>query len=35
MADKHKRTIEAGIRFSETMSGHLAEGVEEFEAGEK
>ena len=33
MADGQKK--EAGIRFSETMKGHLAQGVEDFEAGEK
>jgi uncharacterized protein (DUF362 family) len=33
MTDEHKK--EAGIRFSETMSGYLAVGVEDFEAGEK
>jgi uncharacterized protein (DUF362 family) len=35
MAGKRKLKKEAGLRFKETMSGHLAEGVEDFEAGEK
>jgi hypothetical protein len=33
MAGEQKK--EAGIRFSETMKGYLAQGVEDFEAGEK
>jgi hypothetical protein len=33
MAGEQKK--EAGIRFSETMSGYLAVGVKDFEAGEK
>jgi uncharacterized protein (DUF362 family) len=33
MAGEQKK--EPGIRFSETMRGHLAQGVEDFEAGEK
>ena len=35
MLTKQKRGKKIGLRFSETMSGHLAEGVEDFEAGEK
>jgi uncharacterized protein (DUF362 family) len=35
MPAKEKRGKRVGLRFSETMSGHLAEGVEDFEAGEK
>ena len=35
MTDREKGTKEPGIRFSETMSGYLAEGVEDFEEGER
>jgi len=35
MAAKKKSTKEAGLRFSETMSGYLAQGVEDYESGER
>jgi uncharacterized protein (DUF362 family) len=35
MPVKHKRAARIGLRFSETMSGYLAEGVKDFEEGEK
>jgi uncharacterized protein (DUF362 family) len=35
MTDREKGSKEPGIRFSETMSGSLAEGVEDFDTGEK
>ena len=35
MPTKRKETEKVGLRFSETMSGYLAEGVEDFEEGEK
>lgn len=35
MTDEGKKAKEVGLRFKETMSGYLAEGVEDFEEGEK
>src|SRR4030043_156224 len=35
MPGERKRTKKVGLRFSETMSGYLAEGAEGFEEGEK
>jgi hypothetical protein len=35
MPGERKRAKKVGLRFSETMSGYLAEGVEGFEEGEK
>ena len=35
MPTGRKKTKKVGLRFSETMSGYLAEGVENFEEGEK
>ena len=35
MPAKRKKTEKVGLRFSETMSGYLAEGVLDFEEGEK
>ena len=35
MPVKRKKAEKVGLRFSETMSGFLAEGVEDFREGEK
>ena len=35
MPIERKKAEKVGLRFSETMSGYLAEGVEDFEEGEK
>jgi uncharacterized protein (DUF362 family) len=35
MTGNKKLEEEAGLRFSETMSGHLAQGAEDYEAGER
>lgn len=35
MPGERKRAKKVGLRFSETMSGYLAEGAEGFEEGEK
>jgi len=35
MPKERKKAKKVGLRFLETMSGFLAEGVEDFEEGEK
>jgi hypothetical protein len=35
MSVERKETEKVGLRFSETMSGYLAQGVEDFGEGEK
>jgi len=35
MPIERKKAKKVGLRFAETMSGYLAEGVEDFEEGEK
>jgi len=35
MPIERKKAEKVGLRFAETMSGYLAEGVEDFEEGEK